>query len=364
VRVLLAGGGTGGHLYPALAIARALVQRDPGVRPFFVGARRGIEKDVLPTTEFPHELLDLHPLYRGRPWENWRTLAGGFTAWRRIAALSAVDRPAIVVGTGGYAAGVALGYARAKGIPYVLQEQNSFPGMTVRFFSRRAREIYLGFPEAVHSLPRGARSRAVDTGNPIQPPPPALPSRASARVGWRLPPEGGRVVLVFGGSQGSRGINQVIDAWVAGGLPDAVHLIWATGRAQYEAHASREGDRVRVRPYLAPIAEAYAATDLAITRAGAMTTSELTAWGIPSILIPLPTAAADHQTANAKALAAVGAARWIPQSDLTPNRLDAAVRELVSSPSTLDALGAAARARARPEAADRIAARILAIVRR
>ena len=209
MRVFFSGGGTGGHLYPALNIARALVKLEPRARPFFVGARRGIEREVLPTTEFPHELLDLHPLYRSQPWRNARTVLGLATAWRRIGALAA-ERPAVVVGTGGYAAGATLGWAAAHRLPIVLQEQNSFPGLTVRAFSRVAREVYLGFPEAAERLPAAARPRALDTGNPIAPPPAVRPERAAARTAWGLPPDG-LVLLVFDGSQGSAALNAVVD---------------------------------------------------------------------------------------------------------------------------------------------------------
>jgi UDP-N-acetylglucosamine--N-acetylmuramyl-(pentapeptide) pyrophosphoryl-undecaprenol N-acetylglucosamine transferase len=361
LRIFVTGGGTGGHLYPALAIARALVQIDSRIEPFFIGARRGIERDVLPTTEFGHELLDLHPLYRSRPWQNWRTLRGLASAWARIAALARDNHPRFVIGTGGYAAGATMMFAARRGIPLFIQEQNSFPGRTVRAFSRYAREIYLGFPEGGALLPGRARARAVFTGNPIAPPPSPLPPKAPAKAHWDLD-ETATVVLVFGGSQGSAALNAVVDAWVTRGLPDGLQMIWATGRAHYERHAGRESARVRVKPYLAPIAEAYAASDLAITRAGAMTTAELAAWQIPPILVPLPTAAADHQTVNAKALAAVGAARWIAQSDLTVDRLDALVRELILMPRALDEIAAAERERARPRAAHDIARRILEAV--
>lgn len=361
MRIFVTGGGTGGHLYPALAIARALVKLDPRLDPLFIGARRGIERDVLPTTEFRHELLDLHPLYRSRPWQNWRTARGLLSAWRRIGAIARESPPRLVVGTGGYAAGATMMFAARRGIPLFIQEQNSFPGRTVRAFSRYAREIYLGFPEGAELLPARARSRAVFTGNPIAPPPSPLPDKRAARATWELSP-GGIVILVFGGSQGSAGLNAVIDAWVARGLPDEVQLIWATGKAHFDRHRRCESTRVRIRPYLAPISDAYAASDLAITRAGAMTTAELAAWQIPPILVPLPTAAADHQTVNAKALAAVGAARWIPQSELTVDRLDALVRELMLMPRALEAIAAAERERARPDAADAIARRILSNV--
>jgi UDP-N-acetylglucosamine--N-acetylmuramyl-(pentapeptide) pyrophosphoryl-undecaprenol N-acetylglucosamine transferase len=361
VRIFVTGGGTGGHLYPALAIARALVKLEPRLDPLFIGARRGIERDVLPTTEFRHELLDLHPLYRGRPWQNWRTVRGLVSAWRRISALARDEVPRFVIGTGGYAAGATLMYAARRGIPLFIQEQNSFPGRTVRAFSRYAREIYLGFPEGGELLPARARERAVFTGNPIAPPPTPRPDKRAARATWRLRDDG-TVILMFGGSQGSAGLNAVIDAWVARGLPDGVQMIWATVKANFDRHAARESDRVRVRPYLAPIADAYAASDMAITRAGAMTTAELAAWEIPPILVPLPTAAADHQTVNAKALAAAGAARWIPQSELTVDRLDAVVRELIATPGALDTIARAERERARPDAADAIARRILSKV--
>jgi len=361
LRIFVTGGGTGGHLYPALAIARALVRLDPRLDPLFIGARRGIERDVLPTTEFRHELLDLHPIYRSAPWQNWKTARGLVTAWQRIGALAREATPRLVIGTGGYAAGATMMFAARRKIPLFIQEQNSFPGRTVRAFSRYAREIYLGFPEGGELLPPDARARAVFTGNPIAPPPTPLPPKEPARAAWKLRGEG-TVVLVFGGSQGSAALNAVIDAWIARGLPDRVQLIWATGKGHFDKHAARESERVRVRPYLAPIADAYAASDLAITRAGAMTTAELAAWQIPPILVPLPTAAADHQTVNAKALAAAGAARWVRQSELDVDRLDALVRDLVGAPGALASIAAAELERARPLAAEDIARRILTAV--
>ena len=358
MRIFVTGGGTGGHLYPALAIARALAKLEPRVEPFFIGAQRGIDRDVLPTTEFRHELLDLHPIYRSNVLQNWRTLRGMASAWGRIGRIARESPPRFVIGTGGYAAGATMMFAARHRIPLFIQEQNSFPGRTVRAFSQFACEIYLGFPEGGALLPQAARKKTVFTGNPIAPPPDPLPAKAPARQQWELS-EQGTVVLVFGGSQGSAALNAVIDAWVAKGLPAGVQLIWATGKSHFDKHAARESTRVRVRPYLAPIADAYAASDMAVTRAGAMTTAELAAWRIPPILVPLPTAAADHQTVNAKALAAVGAARWVRQSELTADVLDALVRELIDTPGALASLAAAQLERARPHAAEDIARRIL-----
>lgn len=358
MRVVFTGGGTGGHLYPALAIARALCGLRPDVEPFFIGATRGIERTVLPATGFPHQLLELHPLYRAQPWRNWRTLTGLARAWRVLDRTLGAAPPAFTVGTGGYAASATLGWCVVKRLPFALQEQNSFPGQTIRLFSRWAREIYLGFPEAAARLPRPAIGRAVTTGNPVQPPPVPRPARDAARRRWGFPASGGPVVLVFGGSQGSAALNALVDGWIARGLPDDVSLIWATGPTHYARHASRASARVVVREYLSPIADAYAATDLAFTRAGAMTTAELCAWGIPAVLVPLPTAAADHQTANARSLAEAGAARWIPEREATVERIATELPSLLGNPVALEGLAAGARARGRPDAAAEIAARV------
>jgi UDP-N-acetylglucosamine--N-acetylmuramyl-(pentapeptide) pyrophosphoryl-undecaprenol N-acetylglucosamine transferase len=364
MRIILAGGGTGGHLYPGLAIARALKKADPRVEPFFIGARRGIERDVLPQVGWAFELLDLHPLYRTRPWENWKTIRGAMSAWQRIAGEVRSEHPVCVVATGGYASGLALAYATAHKIPFVLQEQNTFPGITTRFFSRFAAQVHLGFPEARQRISPSKTTEVFDSGNPIEPPPADAFEKAPARVKWGFPPSGGSVLLVYGGSQGSKAVNDVVAAWIDQGLPPDLFVIWATGKTNYDELARYESVRVKVRAYIAPISEAYRAADFALSRAGAMATAELCAWGIPGIVVPLPTAAADHQTANAKALAAAGAAQMIRQSDLNTQSLSSAVESMLSNPAKLAGMRAKALERARPTAAADIAQHILHLVER
>src|SRR5690242_4071128 len=167
---------------------------------------------------------------------------------------------------------------------------------------------------------------------------------------------------MYCGSQGSLATNCVVADLVKSGIPEELHLIWMTGRASYADYASLDGGRVRVREYLSPIADAYAAADLALTRAGAMTTAELFAWGIPPILVPLPTAAADHQTTNALTLERAGAAVHIPQAQFTVEGLDGTVRHLLENPSELQRLAAGSARRARPNAAEDIARHILALL--
>lgn len=362
VHVWFSGGGTGGHLYPGLAIARALVRVRPEVQPFFVGAQRGIERDVLPTTEFPHLLLDLHPLYRPQVWKNWRTVRGALTSWSRLDDAARERPPRMVVGTGGYAAGLALLWAWRRGIPAVQHIGDAIPGITARLGARFTREAYLGFPEAARFLPQG-RTAFVDTGNPIEPPPDIHPARAEARARWGFP-AAAQVVLVFGGSGGARPINQAVASWVEQGIPQGVCVLWATGKGQFDAYAHLDRADVRVLPYLAPISEAYAAADIALVRGGMMGTSELCAWGVPMVIVPLPTAANDHQTANAKVLEAAGAAVHLPQSRLTPQRLEAEIGALLGDATRIARMAAAARARGRPQAAGEIAERIAAYLSR
>lgn len=354
--VVFTGGGTGGHLYPGLAIARALVRARPDVRPFFVGAQRGIERDILPTTEFPHLLLDLHPLYRPQLWKNWRTLRGAMSGWSALDRMARERKPALVVGTGGYAAGLTSAWAAAKGIPVVQHIGDAIPGITARWSARLSREAYLGYPEAEQYLPHnGCVYR--DTGNPIEPPPDIAPTGAAARARWGFP-AAATVLLVFGGSQGARAINRAVAAWVERGLPKGVCLLWATGKAHFDAYKHLDRPDVRVLGYIAPIAEAYATADLALVRGGMMGSSELCAWGVPMVIVPLPSAANDHQTANAKVLEAAGAARHLPERELSVERLDAVVGELLGDRGKLSAMATAARGRGRARAADEIAAHI------
>lgn len=358
--VWFSGGGTGGHLYPGLAIARALVRLRPEVTPYFIGALRGIERDVLPTTEFAHTLLDLHPLYRPRVWKNWRTLRGALGGWNALSRLGRDLHPRLVVGTGGYASGLTMFWAWRHGIPVVQHMGDAYPGITARLSARFTRQAYLGFPEAAATLPAG-QCEYIDTGNPIEPPPDIHPDARMAREKWGFPASA-RVLLIFGGSQGARAINLAVAAWIDAGIPNDLCVIWATGKSQHSAFSHYDRPDVRVVPYLAPIADAYAAADLALVRAGMMGTSELAAWGIPMILVPLPSAAADHQTKNAEVIAKAGAGLLLRQNDLTTALLESTVRSLLNDGARLSSMAAAARARGRPHAAADIAARVAALL--
>ncbi len=362
--VVFSGGGTGGHFYPALALARALAALRPDVRPFFVGARRGMEARALPDSGFDYMLVEASGLDRRRPWNNAataRSLLGGllevFETFRRL-------RPELVVATGGYACAPSGLAAACMGVPLALQEQNSLPGATTRWLSRHASQIHLAYPEAARALPRRARGRVAVSGNPVRPPEGIR--RGAARRRFELSRRG-RVVLVVGGSQGSAALNRLVAAGIrraargAWERPDGLQLLWASGPDRF-SRTSRELARaglpewVRLVPYIHDMPAALAAADLAVSRAGAMAASELLAHGLPALLIPLPTAARDHQTRNAAALARAGAALHLPESRTDARALWAAMTELAGDDRRIASMARAARARARPDAAADIAA--------
>jgi UDP-N-acetylglucosamine--N-acetylmuramyl-(pentapeptide) pyrophosphoryl-undecaprenol N-acetylglucosamine transferase len=346
---------------PALAVAAATRRLHPEWECVFVGAERGIEASVLPERHLRHHLLPFHPLYRRQWWKNvrWPFLLPALN--RGIDAVLDLEQPAVVVGTGGYVSAPVLRRAARRGIPTGILELDVRPGLATRLVAGRARDVWLAAPEAFDALPRSARDHATTTGAPIEVPDPARRAAAVRRFGIR----GGRpVVVVTGGSQGALAVNRAIAQWIASGGASGVQLIWATGRGTHpEFAALHDPPNVHVIPFIDPMADAWAVADLAIARAGMMTLAELCAWGIPSILVPLPTAAADHQTHNALAMQRAGAAVTVPQHDLPGGGLIAAVTTLLADPGRRGEIAAAARERGRPHAAEVIALRVSALAR-
>jgi len=247
------------------------------------------------------------------------------------------------------------------GVPIALQERNASPGVATRLLSRWARDIYLGFPEARDYLRPGTGTSVFMYGNPIIPPK-SREERDAARARLGIP-AGIPILLVMGGSQGARAINVAVRALVDAGSLEGIALLWSTGRATWSEYADYHKPPTRmVREFWDPISEAYSVADLVVARAGAMTTAEICAWGLPAIYVPLPRAAADHQTRNALALAEAGAAMHLPESQLSPVSLREAVLGTLEQGSRLASMREAARARGRPDAALQIASRILGVV--
>jgi len=362
MRILIAGGGTGGHLMPALALARALRELRPEIEPVLAGAARGLEARVLPRHPFRHHLLPFEPLYRRAWWRNARWPLVAWRVWRAVGRVLAAERPAVVIGTGGYAAGPLVWRAQRAGLPTALQEQNAFPGITTRLLARRARQVHLGFPEAADRLAPGTDTTVFTLGNPIEPPTDQRNADAARREFGLA--TGRPTALVFGGSQGARALNLALAGALERRLLGETNVLWGTGEAHHASFASHEAaGRVAVRGFFDPMGLAYEAADLVVCRSGAMTVAELCAWGKPSVLVPLPSAAADHQTHNARALVDAGAAVALPERDLSATTLARGVTELLEDRTRLQALADAARSRGRPNAARDIMSNILTLAR-
>ena len=364
--VVFSGGGTGGHLYPALALADALLERRPDVRPVFIGASRGVEARVLPARRVEHVLLPVLGFERGAGLGGLRALPELGRSLQQVAELYQRLRPELVVVTGGYAGAPAGAVAALRRVPLALQEQNSVPGVTTRLLARFASQIHIAFPETVARLPASARERVSMSGNPVRPP--TSLDRVEARACFGLSAEA-TVVLVVGGSQGSLALNQALLEAVRAASdgriqrPPLLELLWSTGpshldRVRVELDALGAPQWVKAVGYIDRMDAALAAADLAVSRAGAMATSEFLAWGLPSLLVPLPTAAADHQTENARSLEAAGAALHLPQASLTGEVLLQRVIEVVGDAAQLEARRQSARRLARPNAARGIAAQL------
>ncbi len=352
MRLLIAGGGTGGHLFPGIAVARAWLRGGPDHRVLFVGTARGIEARVLPRESLPLATIAAAGILgRSLGRKIW---AAALMACGLLQSIGIVGRfrPNVVLGVGGYASAPAVAAAWVRRRPIVLMEQNTVPGAANRLLARLAVRVAISLPGAAPYFP--AR-KVVETG---------LPLRVEFAAAGPRPPaswEGPLRVLVFGGSQGARAINDaVIEA-----LPRLGEM---AGRMRF-AHQTGEGDADRVRaayaragaeaevaPFFYDMAERYRWAHLAVARAGAVTVAELAAAGLPSVLVPLPTATHGHQEANARFLAERGAARMVLQGGLSGERLAALWREMEADRAALAGMSRRARALARTGASEAVAA--------
>lgn len=367
-RILLAGGGTGGHLYPALNLATALRAARPDVELMLVGASRGIEATVLPKAGVPYRLLPMQPFRRGRVVRNWRLAASAPAVMNGMRRLFNELDPDVVVGTGGYASGPAVLYGLLSGRKTALQEQNAFPGLVTRRLAPKVDRIFLGYPEAVEHLSPGPHTEVFSWGNPV-----ANPTTSSRNEteedGFHWPR--GRVAAVIGGSQGARGLNErlLADLESATEWPSDTTLVWITGPNHYASVSTvvadgRWSDRILAVPYVDDLGGRLSGVSLAICRSGAMLCSELGAAGVPAVLVPFPAAAADHQRHNAAALSASGAAVMLEERSMQSGELWESVLDLLREEDRLREMASAMSARGRPGAADRIARELLDLAER
>jgi UDP-N-acetylglucosamine--N-acetylmuramyl-(pentapeptide) pyrophosphoryl-undecaprenol N-acetylglucosamine transferase len=348
-RIGVMAGGTGGHVFPALAVAEAL--RAQGMQVFWIGTERGMESRLVPEHGFELEPVRVEGLRGKGPTQVLSAPVKLIAAlWQAIQILRR-RAPSVVLGMGGFASGPGGLAARVLGLPLVIHEQNRVPGMTNQWLARIATRVFEAFPG---SFPPARR--AVATGNPVRRAIAELPPPRERFAGRSGP---GRL-LVVGGSLGARALNESV--------PAALALIPEKDRPQVRHQAGHQtlelarqayaeaGVRAEVTPFIADMAEAYGWADLVVCRAGALTVSELAAAGVGAILIPYPHAVDDHQAGNARYLTDAGAARLLIQRDLTAAGLAEQMRALFGEREALLAMAEAARAKANPDAAERIAA--------
>lgn len=343
---MMAGGGTGGHVVPLLAVARELQSR--GHQSVFVGTRTGFEAKLVPAAGFPLEFIEIGGLKRVGVTRTVRTLAQLPLSVRKVFSLIQQDRPAAVFSMGGYAAGPVVLAALCKRLPLIVMEPNAMPGLTNRQVGRFITRALLSFQDAARFFPPG---KSEITGLPVRPEFFVIPPK---------PRDAALTVLITGGSQGSRTLNQAAAAsW--GYFREAaapVRFIHQTGAAAHEALARRfaeSGMEGQIVPFIDNMPGAFAAADLVVCRAGAGTVAELAAAGKPSILVPLPGAADEHQLRNAEAFSRSGAARLVLDREMDGGRFFEEVRKLSSQPGLLKHIGEQARAFAHPGAARRAA---------
>lgn len=354
--VVLAGGGTGGHLYPALAIAEALKELRPDIRLVFAGTAGKIEERVVPEHGYRFVRIWISGMKRGAMIDNMLLPLKIAVSLVQSLLLMIRERPAAVVGTGGYVCGPVLFASSLMGVFTVLHESNSSPGVTTRMLAGRVSKVYLGFDDARRLLPRARLIATV--GTPVRS---ALrqgtiaDARAAFGLAGRKP-----VLLILGGSQGAASINAAVLSMTDRLLQEGIEMIWQTGQHHYENVVRSLGPRRVgwVGPFITDMARAYAAADLVLCRAGATTLAELTACAKPAVLVPYPHAAGDHQTRNAESLERSGAAVMVPESALMT--AGDVVLDLLRSSERRRRMSAASAAQARPDAARVMATEILA----
>lgn len=367
LKVLIAGGGTGGHIYPALTLADAIKKAEPDAEICFVGTENGMEKDLVPRAGYPIRFIDVQGFRRKLSFDTvksvYKLIKGIFGAKNIIEDF----RPDLVIGTGGYVCGPVVFLAALAGIPTCIQEQNAMPGVTNRILSRFVDKIFLGYSEADKYF-KGDAERFY-SGNPIRKEILASSREEGIEV-FGLSADM-KTVLITGGSQGAVSLNKAVLSMEArmSGRED-VQILHSTGKKNYDEYMSKVEEKggfeenIHIVPYLYDMPLALAAADIGVFRSGAIGLAELTAKGVPAILVPYPYATANHQEFNARALEAVGAAEVVLDKDVTGEKLQEIIERLLLHENELNDMKKAARKSGRPNATEEIVKEALKLVKK
>ena len=354
MNIIIAGGGTGGHLFPALAIGEEILSRNSNVKIHYVGSLFGLESKVFPIKDVWHTLLPIRGIQRDLSLKSF--LRNALLPLRILRSFYKMNilindfSPDIIIGTGGYASALPLLVAsiNKKNIPIFLQEQNSFPGITTKWFAKRAAKICVAFKYKKSKL----SGNIVYTGNPIR----KDLSKGNKSLGYKnfYFNKNCKTIFLFGGSQGSSYLNNILSQTVKDFENANIQVIWQTGDNEYGKYKNYLSKKIHVTPFIDNMSEAYAISDLIICRSGALTISELTVCGKPAILIPFSHSAGDHQTKNAEVLVDSNAAKLISEKKLTKKNLFYTAMNLIHNEKALNEMRKASKAIGRPNATSKI----------
>ncbi len=354
MRYLISGGGTGGHIFPAVSIANALKELDPEAQILFVGALGRMEMERVPQAGYEIVGLPVRGFNRAQPWKNVSVLIDLAKSIHQVKKVIRDFRPDVGVGVGGYASGAAMWAAAKMGIPILLQEQNGFAGVTNKLLKDKAAKICVAYEGMERFFPA---EKIILTGNPV---------RQNLLKGQRTMDNGQRNLLIIGGSLGARTINEA----VIKGLPvmgDGLRVVWQTGKTYYERckaawEAAGQPKNIEVHDFLSDMPDRYAQADLVISRAGASSISELCLLGKPAILVPSPNVAEDHQTHNALALVNKEAAVLVRDAEAADKLIPTAL-ELIKDEKRLETLHTNILKLAQKDSAKRIAEEVMKLAR-
>ncbi len=356
MRYLISGGGTGGHIFPAVSIANALKELDPEAEILFVGALGRMEMERVPQAGYKIVGLPVRGFNRSQPWKNVSVLMDLFKSLRQVKKIIRDFRPDVGVGVGGYASGAAMWQAAKMGIPILLQEQNGFAGVTNKILKNKASKICVAYEGMERFFPA---EKIILTGNPV---------RQNLLKGEKSKVKGEKNLLIIGGSLGARTINEAVKAALPLLAKSDIHLVWQTGKVYFEKckeawTAAGSPDNIECLDFLSDMPDRYANADLVISRAGASSISELCLLGKPAILVPSPNVAEDHQTHNAMALVNKDAAVLVKDVEAAERLIPTAL-ELIKDEKRLQALHENILQLAQKDSAKRIAEEVMKLAKR
>ena len=347
MRVIVAAAGTAGHINPGLAIANKIKQEEKDSKIIFIGTERGLENDLVPRAGYELKTIEAYGLSKKISIENLKKIYATLTATSKARKIIQEFKPDVVVGAGGYICGPVVWAAKTEKIPVILHESNAFPGKAVKMLAKKANTVLISFEEARDRIPNA--KNIVFTGTPVKIEKKNYTKEQRLKILQEVGlNEGKPIILVFGGSQGAQKINEAIIGILENKLNKGYQIIWATGPKQYDIikdELSKKEinidnvENAKILPYIYNMEEIMNVSDTIIARSGAMTITEISNLGKPSILIPLPNVSQNHQLYNAKVLENVGAARIILNNELKSENLNTEIEKIIKNPENMKKMG-------------------------